>query len=278
MVTKKKSVAKRDTKTNTTVSACEAMQVTIRMGVCIALALFLLTGVWGIHKYLETTQERPTLSFTGNGKYFITNSVAEITVSFSSVQQDVSVARDRVAAQAENAYTALARYNIADKDIQTIAYTVRPEYRRSNPEESLSLRNEIPELIGYRVSHTTTITIRNTEEVGTILTDLTNLNPETIDGPIFTPCDDDKKHAENIAAIQAIHDAKRRAHTIARRSGFRLKKIARINLYEDNPSPYRKVESAAVAFDDGPQSISIPIHEGERQIQKTAVITYEIEE
>ena len=267
MVTKKRSAAKRDTKTNTA-SACEAMQITIRMGVCIALTLFLLTGVWGIHKYLDNTQERPTLSFTGTGEYFITNSVAEITVSFSSVQQNVSAARDTVAAQAQNAYTALTRHDIADKDMQTIAYTVRPEYRYNN--------TETPKLIGYRVSHTTTITVRNTENVSAVLTDLTNLNPETIDGPVFTPCDDDRKYAENVAAIKAIYDAKKRAHKIARLSDFRLKKITHINLYEDNPSPYRKLEYATAAFDSGTQSKPIPIHRGERRVQKSAVITYEI--
>ncbi|MCY4577386.1 MAG: SIMPL domain-containing protein [Candidatus Kaiserbacteria bacterium] len=277
MVITKKSSTKRNTKTSAVATPCEAMQIAIRMGVWVALALFLLTGVWGIHTYLNTTQTRAEITFTGTGEYLVTNNVAEVTIAFSEVQQDISAARNTVAAQAQDAYAILEQHNIANADIQTTGYTIFPEYEYPTPETHPLATSRAPKHIGYRVSHTTTIMIRDLENISTILTALTNLNPERMTGPIFTACDKDKKYAEDIATIRALHDAKIRARKVAHQSGFKLKKITRVNTYESNPTPYRRVESA-IAVDEAPQVKMVPIQEGEQKIQKTAVITYEIEE
>ena len=101
MVTKTKSSTKRDTKADTKISTCEAIQISIRMGVFIALALFLLTGVWGIHRYLYLSQNLAEMSFTGTDEMFIPNSTAEITFSFSDLQEDASKARDTVTTRVE---------------------------------------------------------------------------------------------------------------------------------------------------------------------------------
>ena len=282
MVTKNKSIGKRSTKNKTTKvtkkSACEAIQVSIRMGVFIALTIFLLTGVWGIQEYVHTTQESAEMSFTGIGEHFIANDTAKITFSFSDLQQDVSVARDTVTEKVQSAYTALAQLNIANTDIQTTGYTIYPEYEYSRPELSPFLTERTSELLGYRVSHTTTVVIRAIENVGNVLTMLTNLNPETITGPIFSADEEHERYAKDIATIKAIHDAKIRAHKIAQLSNLHLKKITRINVYENQVRPYARLESASVALDEKVQSETVPIQQGEHKIQQTAVITYEVEE
>ncbi len=286
MVTKRKSVksvGKHTTKSKTsgtaTMSACNAMRISIRIGVCIALAIFLLTGAWGIREYMHTIQESAEMSFTGIGEQFITNNTAKITFSFSDLQQDVSAARDIVTARVQDAYAVLTQANIADTDIQTTGYTIYPEYEYSLPEIPPFLTERTPELLGYRVSHTTTVVIRAIENVGTILTMLTDLNPETVTGPLFAADEEHERYVKDIATIKAIHDAKIRAYKIAQLSNLRLKKIIHINVYENKTRPYARLESASTAFNQpAQQETAVPIQQGEQKIQQTAVITYEIEE
>ena len=285
MVTaKRKSVKKRATSTTkstatnpATPSTCQALLLSIKAGVLIALAIFLLTGVWGMREYIHTLQEPAEMSFTGTGEHFITNSTAKIRFSFSNVQQDISAARDTVAKQAQNAYTLLTQANIAKTDIQTTSYTIHPEYERPTPTQPL-LTTRPANLIGYRVSHTTTVVIRDSEKIGPILAALTDLNPETVTGPQFSPDETHKRYAKDIATIKAIHDAKSRAYKIAHLSDLRLKKIKHINIYENSIRPYARLESASIAFDNTAQTKTVPIQEGEQKIQQTAVITYEVEE
>ena len=282
MVTKRKGVTKHDTKTDITppMSVCEAMQISIRMGVFIALALFLLTGVWGIHRYLHLSQRPAEMSFTGTDEQLVPNSTAEITFSFSDLQKDVSLARDAVTTQAEKAYAALAQLDgIYENDVQTTGYIIYPEYEHSSSETLLrDVEHESPELLGYRVTHTTTVTVRDINRLGTILTLLTDFGPETITGPLFIPDEKTKSYAEEYAVAQAITKARTQAHTIAHISGLRLKRIVRINVYDDDPSPLYRQKSLTTTFDDALPSKAVPIQPGEQSIRKTAVISYEIEE
>lgn len=261
----------------TAVSACKAIQVSIRMGVLIALTLFLLTGAWGIRNYIHTGKESAEIAFTGTGEHFIENTTAKITFTFSDRQHDISQARDTVTARVQSAYAILARANIADKDIQTTDYTIYPEYEYATPEIIHFPTKKRSELLGYRVSHTTATTIRDIAAIGTILTALTDLNPETVTGPIFSADEEQGKQAKNIATVKAIRDARARAHTIAQSADLHLKKITRINIYESGERPYARLESAAMAF-DGVTQQAIPIQQGEQKIQQTAVITYEVKE
>ena len=279
MVTKDKSV-RRGTSMNIKMSPCEAIQISIRMGACLALALFLLTGIWGIREYVRTLQEPVEMSFTGTGERVIENDTAEITFSFSDFQQDVSSARDTVSTHAQNAYILIAQSNIDGVDIQTTGYTIYPEYEYPSPETFSFNAGVSPKFLGYRVSHTSTVTARNIEDVGTLLTMLTDLNPETVTGPLFAPDEEEEKYAEDYATERAIHNAKIRAHKVAQSSGFHLKKITRINTYKDilPPHIYGREPSAFSEFDDVPQSKTVPIHRGERKVRQTAVITYEVTE
>lgn len=284
MVTKSKSAKKRTVSTtknkpaeSTAPSTCKAIQISIKMGVLIALAVFLLTSAWGIQEYIHTIQEPAEMSFTGSGEHLITNNTAKITFSFSDLQQDITAARDTVITRVQNAYTLLTQANITETDIQTTGYTIYPEYERPTPIPSSRFSERPSNLLGYRVSHTTTVTIKEVEKIGTILAMLTDLNPETITGPHFSADAEQEKYAKDVATIKAIHDAKIRAYKITKLSNLRLKKITRINVYENNTRPYARLESASATFDTAEQQ-AVPIQQGEQKIQQTATITYEIEE
>ena len=286
MVTKRKTAKSKsstasDTKNNTeakTVGTCEAIQISIRMGVYIALTLFLLTGIWGVKEYIRTPREPAEITFTGTGEYYITNNTATIAFTFSETQKEVTKARDTVTRKAYDAYTELARLGIAEKDIQTTNYTIHPEYKYTP--RPLTGSDE-KELIGYRAAHTTTIIIRNLDAMGTILNSITNLQPTILTGPTFMPDEENRKAAEEIAIAKALYNAKTRAYTIADMTHIRLKKITDITIYDSNPPSYRKLGTAAAVHTDdiaAYSSESIPIYQGENKIAKTAKITFQIEQ
>ena len=243
--------------------------------VVIALVIFLGTAAWGITRYVHTAEEKGTVNFSGTGKIVATNTIASISFTFSDTQENVSQAREAVTIQSNSAYKALREtFRIAERDIQTTSYTVYPEYEYIQPLGERPGRNE---LVGYRVSHTTVIKIRNLDQAGAIIDTLSGLEPTSMGGLNFTLDDDERKRLEEQVAILAIRDAKKQAKQISRGSGIRLGKITSINIYDDHTSPKYGYQSnsllrAAVAETSAPA----PIAEGESSITKTATISYTI--
>ncbi len=149
VTTKRKSAVKRTTKSKVPETvpkapACQALQISIKMGVLIAFSVFLLTGVWGIREYIHIVREPIEMSFTGVGEHFVANNTAKITFSFSDRQQDITAARDTVTAQVQDAYAALTRANIAEKDIQTTGYTVYPGIQVPFARANISHHRAVP--------------------------------------------------------------------------------------------------------------------------------------
>lgn len=243
--------------------------------VVVALVVFLGTAAWGITQYVYVTQEKGTINFSGTGKIVVTNTVASISFTFSDIQEDVSQAREMVSMQSNSAYEALREtFRIAERDIRTTSYAVYPEYEYIRPLESEPGKNE---LVGYRVSHTTAIKIRDLDQVGAIIDTISGLEPTSMSGLSFALDDDEQKRLEKQAAIVAIRDARKQANQISRGSGIRLGKIIAVDVYNDYASPkYGYQSNMLLRATADEASAPTPIAEGESHITKTATVTYTI--
>jgi hypothetical protein len=152
---------------------------------------------------------------------------------------------------------ALRRAGIADRDIQTTAINLYPDYRQDE-------RAQTPQLIGYRASNEVSVRFRDIASTGKILDALVAQGANQINGPMLSI--DKPEQALDEARTLAIATARARAELYARALGKRVGRILSVSEAGAQPIPYaiatmdvgalRRSESK---IDPGEQSLSVAL-------------------
>ena len=218
-----------------------------------------------------------TLSISGEGDVFAVPDTATFSFSVQNTSKDVATAQT-AATNAENAVVAyLKTQGIADADIQTIDYSINPQYDYSNGgcSPGVYCPPGNPTLTGYQVSETVSVKVRDTSKAGTILAGVGSKGATNVSGLSLTVSNEDALQAQ--ARDKAIQDAKAKAEVLAKSLGVQL---VRVVGYSDNsgggPIYYAKaMSSAGMAMDAAvPPAPSIPT--GQNKITSDVTVTYEI--
>ncbi len=133
---------------------------------------------------------------------------------------------------------ALKRAGIADRDIQTSALSLQPQY--SNPDQEAQIRARMtrepyvapaqpqaPRIIGYEARNNVQVRVRKLGEMGRIIDTLVQAGANQVDGPSFTL--DEPKAALDEARTAAVREARSRAELYARAAGLRISRILSIS-------------------------------------------------
>lgn len=172
----------------------------------------------------------------------------------------------------------LKKSGIEEKDIKTTNYNAYPkyEYQRASAEICASGNCQPGKqvLVGYEVSETVSVKIRNTDDTGKIVAGLGKLSVSDISGPNFAIDDEDALKAE--ARKKAIDDAKTKADILAKELGVKLVRVVSFN--ENNggyPIYYAK---AAMGMGGAMETDAVAprIEKGENKISVDVNISYEI--
>jgi len=241
------------------------------------LALFLLVQTITLATNLgrPNTPATDTVTVQGDGQATIAPDVARISFTVQHTSATVMEAQEATTEQANDALDYVKEQGVADADIRTLSYNISPQYSYPNP----CLRGEIcpayggaPKVIGYQVSETVEVTVRDLSKVGPLLGGLGKLGVQNVNGPAFAL--DDATAGYNAARADAISQAKAQAKLLANQLGVRLGKI--VNFSESSGGyPYPMMygmgggaaESKAVAPD---------VPAGENTYTASVSITYEI--
>jgi uncharacterized protein YggE len=144
---------------------------------------------------------------------------------------------------------AIKALGIADKDVQTMNYSISVEQSGGVPKPDGSLTETKPR---YRVSNMVTVTIRDLAKVGSVLDGVVEAGANNIWGVSFSV--DDSKAAEAEARGKAVADAQSRALELANLAGVKLGSIVSISeVVGGNVVPMAAVERA---YGGGGTSIS----------------------
>ena len=147
-----------------------------------------------------------TITVVGEGKVTLEPDIARVTIGVETVTSSVKDASDENRAAVESVLTALTEQGIAEGDLQTSGFSIYAE--RFGPEGPLSEGD-----VRYRVSNNVMVTIRDLDNVGTILDAAIEAGANNIYGVEFAL--DDPGIAESDARIAAIADAKAKAMELA---------------------------------------------------------------
>ncbi len=170
----------------------------------------------------DSPLENNTMSVSGEGEIFAPADIAQF--NFSVIETAPAVG-DAQGAATETWNTILARLKaegIEERDIKTIHYGIEPQYAPQRPNVGWVPLDQ-REIIGYIVTQTAEVKVRDVENVGKILTTVGTLGARNVSGISFTFDDESELVAQ--AREKAIQDARENARRLAKNLGVSLGRI-----------------------------------------------------
>ena len=216
-----------------------------------------------------------TIMVSGQGEAFAIPDIATFSFTVTEAGENVESAQGLLDRKMEAALVAVRAVGVEDKDIKTLSYNVYPKYEW---EQIVCITYPCPQgknrLIGYEVSQTVLVTVRDTEKAGELVSKVGATNVSNISGLEFTVDDREKYVAE--AREQAIEKAKAEAKVLAKQLGVRLGKMLYYNDNSGYPGPYyaEGLGGSDMRVMSAPAKAELP--EGETKITANVSITYEI--
>ncbi|MFB6124143.1 MAG: SIMPL domain-containing protein [Haloferacaceae archaeon] len=173
-------------------------------------ALLLVAGCAGGSSSTTSTQtpDERTIQVAGTGSTQAEPNQAVVDVAVVATADDAATARQRLAANVSRMRTALEDLGLDDDQITTMRYDISRDYRRPR-EEGGEPR------VQYRASHAFTITLSETDRVGTVVDTAVRHGATEIYDIQFTLSTDRRRQLERNARQAAMADAREKAENIA---------------------------------------------------------------
>ena len=234
-------------------------------------ALFvLITGmVFSMPLLAEDTTSPGTISMQGQGLISAKPDLAFIT---SGVTTQGKTAREALNTNTESMaelISVLKSSGIEDKDIQTSNFSVQPQYVYTDKYGN----SHPPEIVGYSVSNSVSVRIRNIDGLGDVLDQAVSVGANTINSISFAV--DDTKVLYNEARKRAMADAIEKAKLYANAANVELGRI--LNISESGnfqPQP----ATARLAMMETVGSAPVPVQAGELNFNVTVSVQWELEQ
>lgn len=220
-------------------------------------------------------EPKNTISFSGTGEVSAVPDVANVYFTIRSEAKIVKTAQGIVSEKIDKTLKFLKEQGVAEKDIKTNSYNSYPKYDYQNEIACVTYPCPVrkPLLIGYEVSQSISVKVRNISNIGGILEGLGNLEVTEINGPDFVIDQEEEFKAE--ARRLAIADAKKKANDLAKDLGVSLVRIVNFSDSGNYPSPMR-YDTMALGVAESKTEVAPQLPAGENKITSNVTITYEI--
>jgi uncharacterized protein YggE len=231
--------------------------------ITLGLLMFLGKGKTGYNR-----QNPNVISFSGEGKIFAKPDIAMVTLSVVTESKTVADVQKKNTEKMNKVIDFLKGFGIEDKDIKTTNYNLYPRYDYSQ------YSSKMPQIIGYEITQSLEVKMRNLDKVGDILEGSVNAGANQIYSLYFKVDKDEEFKAQ--AKELAIKDAKKKAEETAKQLGVRLGKLSG---YSEGGGYYPPIYSnydKAIGVGGGGESAP-NIQTGENEILVNVTLTYEID-
>jgi hypothetical protein len=207
------------------------------------------------------------ITVSGEGKATGQPDVAVLSLGISTLKPTVAEARDQAATTMQALIASVKGNGVAEKDIQSTQLSIYPEYDYSIVSTQ--------KLIGYRVTNTVSIKVRDINKTSDVLDgavaaggDLTQ-----VQGISFTI--DDPSTLKDQAREDAVNDAKARAQRLADTAGVKLGDP--IAIVEGSVTPPVPLTYASRDALGAAEQAKTPIEAGELDVNLTVQVVFAIE-
>lgn len=248
------------------------------IGALVSMVILAISSLIFANVYSKSIEPSSYRSFSTSGEGKVTAIPDVARFSFSVITEggkDIAALQQENSQRANSAIALLKDSGVEDKDIKTANYNLQPRYQYfSCPVNKNSIAKPCPpaEIVGYSMSQTVSVKIRDFEKAGEILSGIVQSGVNSVSELSFAI--DDETEIENQARQEAIADAIKKAESIAQAGNFNLGKILSIS---ENSSPvfYRATKSFGMSAGED-IAISPTIEPGSQEIIVNITISYEI--
>jgi len=233
--------------------------------------LLLLTAAAPVVAQDMQPRREPLVRVSAQGEASTAPDTAIVTFAVVRNSQTAEVALGQNSSAMAAVTAALRAEGVEAKDMQTSNFAIYPQYRHSQPKEDGSV--EPPQVVGYEVTNTLTVKIRDIAKVGAILDRSVKLGVNQGGQISFT--NDDPQEALDQARKQAVERAMAKARTLSEAAGVRLGKLMEISesaAPQMPPQPMYRMAMAKEASD------SVPVEAGEKTYSVTVELTFALEQ
>jgi len=235
--------------------------------ILIIVGILWIEGKIKENKYIgQGYSNKNTITVSGTGKISIKPDLAVVSISVVSQSKLVVEAQADNTEKMNNITSFLKdELKILDKDIKTTGYNIYPEYNYT--------KDGVRYFIGYKITQTLGVKIRDLAKVGDVLGGATELGANEINSLTFTI--EDLEKAKVDARKLAIENAKEKAKTLSSQIGVGLGKIISFNedYYNTVPTPMYSTKEAYGLGGSG----SVPdVQTGENEVSVNVSLTYEL--
>lgn len=208
--------------------------------------------------------QSPRVVVVGQGEAALAPDMAVVTLSVMREAESARAALDDNNSAVAAVVAAMKEDGIEPRDLQTAGLQINPRY--VYPQNGAGE----PRIVGYQVTNTLTVRVRDIARVGQIIDRSVTLGVNQ--GGSISFVNDDPGAAVAEARKRAVRDAVERARTLAEAAGVELGAI--IEMSEQSSEPPVTIAAKAVRMDAAPESV--PIEAGENTYRVQVNVTFEL--
>lgn len=176
--------------------------------------------------------ETPIVNITAEGRSDRAPDLAMFNAGVVAQAKTAAEAMSANNARMDAVVAALRRAGVAERDIQTSALNLQPQYHYPQPVRSRDGTTEVvtpqaPSIIGYEARNTVSVKLRRIAEMGRLIDTLVSAGANQVDGPHFSI--EEPEAAADAARADALRTARARADLYARQAGFRSARLLTIS-------------------------------------------------
>jgi uncharacterized protein len=218
----------------------------------------------GIHAQENVSRPR-TISVIGTAEIRVAPDEAILTLGIQSQDKDLAIAKTQNDKRLKKILAVARDSGVEAKYIQTSSLTMGPEYSEE----------KAPRLLGYKVSQTIVVTMKDLSRYETLMTNFLQAGVNRVDGIQFM-VSDPKKFREEVR-IKAVRAAREKAVTMAAELRQTIGKPWEISETTDSDIPYR-ASNILLAYNGapGPEGESA-LPSGEVTIRASVRVSFQLE-
>lgn len=211
-----------------------------------------------------------TISIDGRGEVAAAPDMAMISSGVTTQGVTAREALDANTAAMTDLIATLKEFGIEARDIQTSGFSVNPNYVYSDARDANGYSLP-PKIIGYQVSNSVTVAVRDLETLGEILDKSVTVGANTINGVTFSVADPADLYNE--ARKAAFADARAKAELYAGAAGGALEEIISISETKgfNEPQPYPMYARSEMA-----DAAKVPVEGGELSFAINVSVQWEL--
>lgn len=177
-----------------------------------AILLIAFVATFQLQAHAQTSPERPLITVTGQAEVRVPPDEIVFTLAVESIDKDMLVAKNKTDASIREILSIARRSNIKDEEVQTSYISVEPRYNVDDLDYE-QRRTVKREFIGYRVSKTVAVRLREIPRFDALLSDFLKAGVTRVTNVEFRDSQI-RKHKDQ-ARVMAIKAAQEKARLLA---------------------------------------------------------------